>query len=131
MVYEDILPHYLSLGVDYSFFMNSTPYEMQAYDKAYKLRRVREDERDWMLGQYVMSAFGTVLASAFSKHSTAKYIEKPRLSELLEQEAFDSLGDAERYEKKAMAEMQVYIGLLNKQNELPQTVFKDIKKKET
>lgn len=101
---------------------------MQAYDKAYKLRRIREDERDWMLGQYVMSAFGTVLASAFSKHSNAKYIEKPRLAELFEQEAFENSDDVERYEKKAMAEMQVYIGLLNSQKELPQTVFKDIKK---
>jgi hypothetical protein len=110
--------------------MNSTPYEMQAYDKAYKIRRVQEDERDWMMGQYMLSAIGTVMSSAFSKHSKAKYVEEPFLHKLLDDT--DDSQDVERYEKKAMAEMQVYIGLLNSQNELPQTVFKDIDiKKET
>lgn len=101
--------------------MNSTPYEMQAYDKAYKIRRVQEDERDWMMGQYILSAIGS-----FMPKSKAKYVEEPFLHKLLDDT--DDSQDVERYEKKAMAEMQVYIGLLNSQNELPQTVFKDIKK---
>ena len=124
-IFEDILPHYLALGVDYKTFMESNPYEMSAYDKAFKIRRQVEDERDWYMGQYVASAFATVLSGAFSKSNKQSYVEKPFFANLLNDEE-NAEKDVEYAEKKAMLEMQTYISLLQKENKLPPTIIKDI-----
>lgn len=117
MIYEVILPHYLAIGVDYNFFMKSTPRKLKPFEDAHKLKRQMEDERDWIQGQYIMSAFGTVLSNAFSKHSKAKYIEKPILSELTNTDS-----DPEANERLAVLEMQKYISVLHQQGDLPETI---------
>ena len=93
---------------------------MQAFDKAYKMKRQMQDERDWMMGQYVMSAFGTVLSCALSKNSNAKYIEKPFLSQI---SATDK--DPEANERLAVVEMQKAINVWRTQG-LPETDIRDI-----
>lgn len=80
-----------------------------------------EDERDWIQGQYIMSAFGTVLSNAFSKNSKAKYIEKPILSDISHTDS-----DPEANERLAVLEMQKYISALHQQGDLPETIITDI-----
>lgn len=98
--------------------MQSTPYEMKAYDKAYVIQRKIQDERDWMMGRYVMSAFGTILSQAFSKkgNSKAKYIEKPFLA--------DEKDLSKAKEKSDIATMTKWAMDFGKDNNLPPTIFK-------
>jgi len=116
MVYEDMLPHYLAIGVDYNTFMERNPYELRAYDKAFKIKRGIEDSRDWTMGQYMMSAINTVLSHMMDKHSNAKYIEKPIYSE---DRALSD--DPEANERLAVAEMEQFIAVLTQQGDLPET----------
>lgn len=94
---------------------------MKAYDRAFQIQRKLQDERDWFMGQYVMSAFGTVLANAFGSNKTAKYIEKPILSSIDETKS-----DPEANERLAVAEMQKFIAVLKQQGDLPETVIADL-----
>ena len=59
---------------------------MQAYDKAYDLRRKVEDERDWMLGCYFYEAVSVVASNALRKKGAKpiSYRKKPVLQELEE-----------------------------------------------
>ena len=100
--------------------MKSTPRIMKSFDKAYKLKRQMQDEQDWMMGQYVMSAFGTILSQAFSKkgNSKAKYIEKPFLA--------DEKDLSKAKEKSDIATMTKWAMDFGKDNNLPPTIFKDI-----
>lgn len=118
-MYEDILPHYLAIGVDYNLFMESNPYELTAFDKAYKLKRQMRDEENWMLGQYMMSAFGTVLSCSFSKKSKAKYVKQPFLMDEKDVNKAKELSD--------IATMTKWAEDMQRDNKLPPTIFKDIK----
>ena len=121
------MPHYLALGVDYQFFMQSNPFEMQAYDKAFKIKQQLEDERDWKMGQYNLLAFQTILSHALSKKSNASYIKKP----LLYQDGNEITGDIEANEKLAVIEMELFIAELKKRGDLPLTVITDIRRRKS
>lgn len=58
-----------------------------------------------MMGQYVLNAFGVVLANAFGKGSTASYIDKPMLEKAM-QEKIDNerFANMSEEEKKAQTE---------------------------
>jgi len=118
------LPHYLALGVDYEFLMQSNPFEMRSYDKAYVLKQKLEDERDWRMGQYNMSAFETILGRAFGK-SDVTYFKKPILQDAIAEET----DDIEANEKLAVIEMELFIAELKKRGNLPMTIIKDIRRK--
>lgn len=94
---------------------------MRSFDKAYKLKRQLQDERDWMMGQYVMSAFGTVLSQAFSGKgkSKAEYIDKPFLT--------DEKDLSKAKEKSDVATMTKWAMDFGRESKLPPTIFKDIK----
>lgn len=53
---EDILPHYLSLGVTKAEFMRSCPVELAPYDKAHKLQLKEQNFMLWLNGKYVADA---------------------------------------------------------------------------
>lgn len=88
-MWEDWLPHYLAIGISKYDFFHSTPKELQAYDKAYEIRRNIQDEQDWMLGLYFYEAVSVVVGNALRK-KTAKplsFRDKPILKELEEKRA--------------------------------------------
>ena len=113
MIWEDLLPYYLSIGVPYDVFMSSCPKELNAFVIAYKNKRKIEDERDWMLGQYVLSAFATVISGAFSKNSSMKYVEHPFLQDIEANE--ESEDSSESNEMLAAAEFQKFAKVMEKQ----------------
>lgn len=96
--------------------MRSCPYELEAYDKAFLMQRQIRDEDNWILGQYVMSAFGTVMSQAFSKHSHAKYIQEPMMKGL----SNNNSDDSEANEILAMTEMMKFAEVMRLQG-LPET----------
>lgn len=97
--------------------MDSNPYELKAYDKAYLLKRKQQDEIDWILGKYIMSAFATVLSKSFSKSSSAKYIEEPFLKSIKQGEEDNN---SEKNEILAVAEFEKFISCMKEQG-LPET----------
>lgn len=101
--------------------MRSNPYKLRAYDRAFKLKRQLQDERDWMMGQYVFSAVATVVSNTLNKNSSMKYFEKPMLHD-----AIENTQDPEANEKLAVAEMEKYIAILKQQGDLPETLITDL-----
>ena len=49
---------------------------------AHRNRRRIIDEHLWLMGAYVQSAVSTSLSNAFNKKSKAKYIDKPIMKEM-------------------------------------------------
>lgn len=102
----------MALGVPYNAFWHLNPTKLQAFTKAYQIKKRIRDEEAWLFcGNYVFSAFQTVMAQFSAgmagKKSNAKYIEKPVLldklnEELLSQEELDrrELEKMLRYEEQ-------------------------------
>lgn len=72
------------------------------------------DEENWMLGQYVLSAFGVVLSKSFSKHSTAEYPKEPMLRQMARNEEVLET-NSEANEMLAVAEFMKFAEVLKKQ----------------
>ncbi len=79
MIYDEWLPHYLSIGVGKDEFFHSTPRILYAYDEAFERQEQREDYKLWRQGAYNYHAFATVLHNAFKpKNAPAEeYLEAP------------------------------------------------------
>ena len=84
-----MLPTAIAMGIKYKEFMHLNPMKLRAIGKGYRLKRKLEDERDWMLGFYIMKGFETVMSHFGSglsgKKSDAKYLEYP----FMQQEEFN------------------------------------------
>lgn len=59
--------------------MDGCPEDLKPYIESYKIRKKMQDEQMWLMGIYVREAVGVTIANCFSKHSKAKYYEKPIL----------------------------------------------------
>lgn len=88
MVYEDILPHYLAIGVSWERFMDSCPKELEAYDKAHNNQIIEQDYLQYLWwGNYGVSALTVAIDHCFNKKATSEYIKKPIMTELKEQKS--------------------------------------------
>lgn len=66
------------------------------YRKAHNLKVEEENQKLWLQGLYIQSAFASVVGNMFSKNNKVKYIEKPiRLTPLTEREK-ESKAEQER-----------------------------------
>lgn len=67
-----------------------TPKKIKPFEIAYKRKRKLEDERDWVLGQYILSAVSVSISHNFNKNSQAQYVKEPffknRVDEVSEEE---------------------------------------------
>lgn len=79
-----------------------------------------KDEEDWMLGQYVLSAFGVVMSHSFSKHSTAEYPKEPIYREMARNEEVLER-NSEANEMLAVAEFMKFAQVM-KQQGLPDKI---------
>lgn len=66
----------MAYGMTYEQYWYGDPWMVRAYAQSYLLKRKIENENMWIMGAYVTSAFGTVIANAFGKKKQ-KYFEKP------------------------------------------------------
>lgn len=90
---------------------------MSAYDKAFKIKQKLEDERDWRMGQYNMSAFNVALGRAFGNNT--EYIDKPILQAI----EFENKTADEKLEIQMKAFVGSFAG-----TDLPPTIINDNKK---
>lgn len=86
------------------------------------LKRKLEDEKMWMMGQYIMSALDATVCNNFlwkGKHGKAsEYVKKPILSDVEEKTKENKYKESK--EEIAVFEMKQRIKLLEKQG-LPQS----------
>lgn len=86
-VLDKLCAYYMALGVSADEFWNGDPTLLKYYVEKHRIAVEQQNERMWLQGVYFYEAISTALAQAFSKHSNAKYPEKPhRLTPLSEEE---------------------------------------------
>ena len=88
---SEVLPYYLSLGLEKAFIDGSCPKELKPYDDAHKVRMMEIDMLNWYNGMYTLNAVAVALDKAFG--GNAEYADEPILSEL-------NLTEEQKYEKK-------------------------------
>lgn len=92
----------MAIGVPRKEVYHSTLVQLRLYDKAFKIRREIEDERDYMCGIYTYEAFQVVLANAFSKKGAkpVKYRDMPIIAEIKAQEHENNLSEEEKAHRR-------------------------------
>ena len=58
-------------------YWHGSPELMQAYRKAYKIRKEEKNWELWLQGLYFCHALNVALSNAFDKHSKAEYMSEP------------------------------------------------------
>ena len=83
IIWKEILPHALAIGVPYDLFWHLTPKKLESFEKAYKLKRQIEDENNWCLGIYFCRSLSVALDNAFNgKNAKSRYFERPIFSNI-------------------------------------------------
>ena len=117
----------MAIGIPYDLFWHLNPNKLSSFYKAYNLKRKIEDEKMWMMGQYIMSALdSTVCNNVLWKGKNgrqSKYFEQPIMQKKFEetfmtQEEIDS----RELDKMILAE-EMWIRN-DKKRGLPETVIK-------
>lgn len=110
-----MLPSYLAMGMTKDEFLNSTPYELESYQKAYQIKREIADEQAWLQGRYNLEAFMVALAHFSSglsgKKSDAEFMKKP----LMQMHKESDNGGNSSAEAVAVYEMKQRIKMMEKQ----------------
>lgn len=86
------------MGVSAEIFWRSNPRTINPYLIAWEKQQFEEDRLLHRMGSYVYEAFGTALASAFSK-SGVGYRDKPYLAEQEERFKIERMSEEERMER--------------------------------
>ena len=123
-----MLPDALSIGVSYELFWHLNPKKLQPFFKAFELKEIREDQKMWAWwGSYGLSAFQTVIshmsAGLSGKRSDAKYIDKPIMQKIRENNGEMTEEEIQRELNKMLLAEEMWIKN-DKKRGLPQTVIK-------
>ena len=123
-MFEDWLPHYLSIGVGKNEFFHSTPKILNAYDKAFERKIVYRDAEFWRNGQYTFSAVYVAVEHCLGgKKAKSEYIKEPLLKDLSERiEYTQEELDNRELQKMILAEEQWIKN--DKRRGLPETLIK-------
>lgn len=86
-VLDKLCAYYMALGVSANEFWDGDYTLLKYYAEKHRIAVEQQNEQLWLQGMYFYEALTVALAQAFSKHSNAKYPEKPhRLTPLSEEE---------------------------------------------
>ena len=108
IIWEDFLPTALTMDVPYELFWHLNPTKLKAFQTAFDNKRRMRDEEMWLYwGTYGISAFSVVLASAFSKNSQSKYVEKPIYQQIVHKK--EKLTEEEKIKQTEQLFMQLQI----------------------
>ena len=89
----------MSVGVSEEKFWDSTPYDLEPYMEAYKLKQKMADSQAWQFNMYTMCAVQTAVANVLvGKKSKAEYLKEPfsQTAEKQKQEDEENLSEAEK-----------------------------------
>lgn len=86
-VLDKLCAYYMALGVSASEFWDGDYTLLKYYVDRHRIAVEQQNEQLWLQGVYFYEALSVALSQAFSKHTQAKYPEKPyRLTPLSEEE---------------------------------------------
>lgn len=118
------MPDALTIGVTYNLFWHLNPKKLKPFFKAFENKRKMRDEESWIWwGTYGISALSVVLASAFSKDSKAKYVNKPVYQEMEDKDKELTEEEIQREIQKAILVEEMWIAN-DKRRGLPETIIK-------
>lgn len=123
MIYEDILPEYLAIGVTWEQFMDSCPKELEPYEKAYKNKIKEQDYLQYMWwGSYGVSALTVAIDKCIhGRKAKAEYVKEPIFEKLFENDGLTEEIYEKELKKALLAEEQWIIA--GKQKGLPKTII--------
>lgn len=102
-----------------------TPNKLDSFKKSYDLRRKIEDEKAWIMGNYVLHAVSTALDNCLQgKKSKAKYLDKPFLHDYLMDEKEMSQEEKDRIEIEKMLIAEKQWQMRHSMSNLPKTIIK-------
>lgn len=103
------MPHYLAIGVSWERFMDSCPKELEPYDIAYKKRLREQDYLQYLWwGKYGVSAVYVAVEHCLAgKKAKSKYVDKPVLKEMEEQNKPMSEEELQKQRELFVAKLEV------------------------
>ena len=124
MIYEDILPFALTIGIPYETFFKLVPNELRSFYKAYKNKQRIKDEEMWIwFGNYGLSALNVAIDKYFGdKGSKEEYIKEPILTKEFENDGLTEDEIQEKELRKALLAEEQWI-IAGKQKGLPETII--------
>lgn len=102
-IMDEVLPHALTIGVDYDLFWTLNPESLTPFVKAFSLKRQREDSQNWELGLYIRMAIGSSLDNKI------KYPNKPMLIDRLEKEK----ETPEQRQEQILRNFETHVAIMN------------------
>ena len=107
MVFNEILPFYLMIGVSKEEFMDSTPKELEPYKKAYEYKQKEKDCDMWQMGIYVLNAVSVAVNGALiGKKYKGEYLKKPLMLEKEDHEEEITEEKIKEERKKLLMQLQ-------------------------
>ena len=99
---------YLSIGVPEEKFWDSTPYDLEPYLEAHKLRQEQSDIKSWQFNMYTMCAVQTAVANVLlGKKSKAKYFDKPFIEMVKKEKIQKELSEKEKRKRKTLIDIAI------------------------
>lgn len=84
---DKLCAYYMALGVSADEFWNGDYTMLKYYVEKHRIAVEQKNEQLWLQGMYFYEALTVALAQAFSKHTNARYPDKPhRLTPMSEEE---------------------------------------------
>ena len=96
---EAWLPKALLVGMSEDKFWESNPRTLKPYIEAHKLKSMQTDSDNWMLGQYIRLAIGSLL------DKKCKFPEKPMMQEVEDKRIIDGSNLSE--EEQELARLRI------------------------
>lgn len=107
---KEWFPYANAMGISWGEFWKMTPRIIKAHQKGQEERMKIQDKLNWVSGQYTISAFATVLDSAFNgKKAKSEYINEPILPKMIENARMTEEERLEIEMQKELLAMQQWI----------------------
>lgn len=103
------MPHYLAIGVSWERFMDSCPKELEPYDTAHRKKIEEQDYLQYLWwGNYGMCAMGVAVEHCLNgKKAKSKFLDKPVMQRIEEQNKSMSEDDLQRKRELFVAKLEV------------------------
>ena len=119
------MPYYLSIGVSKAEFLDSNPFQLKPYIKAFKYHKIQVDEQQFYLMHYMSKAVTYAVEHCLAgRKAKSELLKEPILAKLLEEERLEEMTEEERYNyeiSQALANEEAWI-TASRLKGLPETI---------
>lgn len=107
MFENEWFPKANAMGVSWQEFWSMNPRIIKVIAKGYKEKIKEQDYLAWLSNKYTLSAVGVAIENNFAKHPKAKYIDKPIMQQIEEQNKPLSENELQRQRELFVAKLEV------------------------